>query len=145
MTAINRKRHNRTDRDSVMAFLPRHGSSRGEVIGLQSVCEEYKAVRVKCGPVANQSDALRLTSAHRCLFHGFQGFNHKCGPVLPRFFIEPNALNHLRPAAPLATPSLSEITFAITVGVSLRQARNSSKDRPRIQQPTHSRIGAEWR
>jgi hypothetical protein len=29
-----------------MAFLPRHGSSRGEVIGLQSVCEEYKAVRV---------------------------------------------------------------------------------------------------
>src|SRR5260370_14231751 len=51
----------------------------------------------------------------------------------------------LRPAAPLATPSLSEITFAITVGVSLRQARNSSKDRPRIQQPTHSRIGAVWR
>jgi len=45
MTAINRKRHNRTDRDSVMAFLPRRGS-RGEVIGLQSVCEEYKAVRV---------------------------------------------------------------------------------------------------
>ena len=185
MTTINRKRHNQTGRirhgvpPAARIFSRRGYRAAKRLRGIQSRAR-------KCGPVANQSDELRLTSAQRCLFHGFQGFNHKCGPVLPRFFIEPNALNHFMPflrfekfgyghlsaarfqpnditdferhrppsyskgreicaLLPLATSSLSEITFAITVGASLRQARNSSKDCPRIRQPTHSANGAEWR
>jgi hypothetical protein len=51
------------------------------------------APRTETRLAAKQSGVLPLPDAQRCLSGGFQGINHKCGPV----FIEPSALNHFTP------------------------------------------------
>ena len=57
--------------------------------------------RTETRPAGNQSGVLPLSGAQCRLFRGFQRVNHKCGSVLPRFFIKPSALNISRPSGDL--------------------------------------------
>jgi FMN phosphatase YigB (HAD superfamily) len=58
---------------------------------------DFDQTLVDTQPVEDLRAARKWAAAQRCRFRDFQGIHYECGPVLPRFFIEPSTLNHFTP------------------------------------------------